>query len=48
MAAKVNNDQKDPKTMLAVHVTKWLDVNTVPDKVSFGQIPALPEPKKMK
>ena len=44
MAAKVENSEDNK--MLAVYVTEWAGPGTVPDKISFGQVPALPEPKK--
>ena len=43
MAAKVADSSK---TMLAAYVTEWLDVGTVPDKVSFGNVPAPATPQK--
>lgn len=48
MSAKVDRQKTEgsENTMLAAFVTKWLDVNTVPDKISFGSISSLPEPKK--
>ena len=30
----------------AVHITEWLQPETVPEKISFGQINVPPAPKK--
>ena len=43
MAAKVADSSK---TMLAAYVTEWLEIGTVPDKVSFGNVPAPASPQK--
>ena len=43
MAAKVADSSN---TMLAAYVTEWLEIGTVPDKVSFGNVPAPASPQK--
>lgn len=43
--AKVS-DAAPAETMLAAYVTEWCAIGTVPDKISFGQVPAPPAPKK--
>ena len=32
--------------MKAAYVTEWCELGTVPDKISFGMVPAPPAPKK--